>query len=1465
MKRILSILLFLFCDNAKGQIVYFGQDTAKFIKDFKTYMDEEGNSDVSDEARVFKRLWQDNQFNEPQMMAIIRNANLMIVMTNLKREDQWLAYTRILNFSRKKMTAERFEQWHKMFEKVMVTDVENLKPFLDFSINLLIEKKLFNSDGRKWQVSLDEYELGYTQVPVIKFKTMDLMCFTQGDTILIQSTSGTYYPYTKKWEGHEGRIDWRRTGKDPDAVYAKLKKYTISMTKAEFKADTVTYYNLDFFNTPLIGSFEDKANVQSEGVRSQFPRFNSFDRGIYIKNLVKGVDYTGGFYHRGGQIIGGGSDTARAKLDFWYNKKLEGRVYAKNFFINDERIATDKAVMSLYLRDSNATIDSIYHPQVDFNFNIADRKFTVMRGSEGITQTPYWSSYHKTEMKVDILIWQMDVPRFDLKMINTDAPATFESGNFFKVNRYEQIQGLLDYNPIEQLTYWCRDRAKKKINNPGVFTLQEYCDLLKNKKEYVLPQILLLNDKGFLIYDPLKEQIQLNKKLFEYYNAHMGLVDYDVIRLESLIKGRSNAVINLINNDLLIEGCPGLQFSDSQSVFTIATEQQLYLQKNRNMTFSGKVHAGRFDFYGSSFLFNYDGFLIKMDNVDSMRFNCPSREDPQKFVLVKTVLQNIYGTLFIDKENNKNGKKEYPEYPRFVSDRGAMVYYDRPETFGGVYNRNEFFFKTDPFEINSLDKFKLEDIKLAGLFSSGGIIPDIHDTLTVQKDYSLGFIRPTLAEGYPMYGGKGTNIGTISLSNEGFLGSGKLEYLSSIGHSSRFVMFLDSTNGNFEDYTIARTDKVPDVKGENIWLHWEPKNDKMFTTHIITPFDMMKGKARMFGTVVLEPTGCGGFGQMHFEHAILSSDWFVFNPTITTAEVSAFEIHSHLDSTLTIFRSNYLTSKVNFDGRFGDFKTNVPGMHTEFPHNKYKCNFNDFHWDMGKQSVDLKIPGGLLSEDPAFESTKFNQDGLRFQAGKATYDLKNYLLDITLVPFIPVVDAKVIPDKGHVVIDPDADMRVLRNSIVICDSVSEQHKIFNCTMKVLGKFKMEGDGYYDYVQSNKKQLIHFDQVSDNKGGRAIAVSHVDDSTRFFVGDRFQFKGNTNLTSTQKYLEFDGYIKPIHELNIRTSWYRNTQRINPDSVILVFSHPLNESKVQIYAGMMLARDSTHVYPIFSGRKYTYSDDEILPIHGALYYDKLYGKFIMGDSGKLFHNAITGNYFEINENEKIAYAEGKLNLALNLGDIKITGAGNVRSGIGDTPFIDFSMVALFDIPLPKSALNVMSDSLFEGSEKAKATKLYGEVFRKGMAEMLDDPKKFERFEKRLKEDGKFTMNDELEKTFFFTDMKMTWHTRNRVFTGEGEMGLQAVGKKQLGKNVTVKIAINKNKAGDAMYMLIRNKRGGWYFFIYNKGTLGLLSSDNTFAELADKDAKKVKAENTRIRAASIKQKQRFDRDFESWKVD
>ena len=121
----------------------------------------------------------------------------------------------------------------------------------------------------------------------------------------------------------------------------------------------------------------------------------------------------------------------------------------------------------------------------------------------------------------------------------------------------------------------------------------------------VRTMLINFSNLGFVAYDSRDDKAYVKDRLYYYLQANIGKVDYDVIQFESVIKALPNASINLLNNEMTIRGVAPVILSDSQNVVIYPKEQEIKLKKNRDFTFAGRVKAGRFEFFGKKFGFEY--------------------------------------------------------------------------------------------------------------------------------------------------------------------------------------------------------------------------------------------------------------------------------------------------------------------------------------------------------------------------------------------------------------------------------------------------------------------------------------------------------------------------------------------------------------------------------------------------------------------------------------------------------------------------------------------------------------------------------------------------------------------------------------------------------------------------------------------------------------------------------------------
>jgi hypothetical protein len=1422
----------------------FSFDVLQYPNDLDDYFDKRGNSAVKDAVSEFIGYYNSGKFTNNQKIQMIKLTNQMLDQ-NYQSSPHFENYFNAINGLVVNNLVAKLDNWNKAAEKALNQGKDECYKFLQISRNVLYDKTLFKTAAITWTATNLDVDFSSKTTPMFIFKSTDLFGITPGDTLEIYQTGGTYDAANSMWYGKGGRTDFTRVGMDSSKVFTALHNYKLNLEEGHLVADSARFYYLGLLSSPLYGKLLDRALAKSAGDKSVYPQFDS-----YIKNFSQlsfgRAKYTGGFGMRGDEIICKGSDSTTADLVFYFKNRPVLKISAQEMIVRGTKINTRKASATIYMEK-----DSIFHPQLEFSYRIKDDYISLFRDKkQGVSSAPFYDSYHKVEFYCDELKWDINNPSIDVDMINSEEPARFESVNYFRDIRYERVQGMLAYNPLQRIKIYCEKRG---ITG---FSITEYAANFKSNVSEIRQQMILLNDFGFVTFNEKNDYVTIKRKLKDYVNSHFGTTDYDAITFMSVMgKQYPNATISLINNDLQIEGVPQFYFSDSQNVYIIPRNQQVTLKKNRNMDFSGKLRSGKADFYGNGFSFDYNAFKVRLNNVDSMKFLY--HDDKAGVDLpIKSALQNIYGDLAIDHPSNKSGRKKYPGYPIFKSDVGSKVYYDKPSTQLGVYDRNRFYFDVEPFTMDSLNELDLEKMSLAGTLVSGGIIPDLKYALYLQSDKSLGFKIKRNEAGYPMYGGKGRGFIDLSLSDEGFFGTGEINYLASVSKSEQFVMLLDSLNGQCSTFDSKRTGIYPDVIAINTYNHWMPYQDTMLISRTKEIIKFSNNRADLDGTVIYTPGSMHARGNVNIEEAQLTSADFWLQPDQVLSEDARFKLFDLKDATKFAFTSNSVKARVDLENRLGDFKFNQKGLNAFFNYNLYAGSFDEFFWRMDPKTVDFKStePAG---KNTYLVSTHPLQDSLQFTTAFTTLAIKDYTMYAKKIPFIAVGDAQVYPDSNKAIIRGGAEMDVLTKARIEADTFNRYHKIDSVNIKIAGKFNVLGSGKYEYVDKKKNvQKFFMNEIFINKAHQLIGKSNIPDTVKFFVGPKIQFRGNAVLTSVVRNLEYDGYFLPIHSLPLpKTEWFRNAAVVNPDSVYINVKSPTKNMLQQtIYNGFNISNDSTHVYTMFFSRKRNQSDPELLKIEGTLFYDEQNKAFKMGSFEKLFNNSHKGNLMLVNEEKKSISGEGRVKLGFETTKFEVSAAGKLNYSLVDTSF-KMNLVMLLNFPFPQSALRLMNDTLIEQSMMAEPPQFDGPFLSNALAELVEE-KNIKRVVEEIEEDNSIKLINDLEKTIFISEIAMRWNQATRSLQSEGDIGINSFDKYKLERKVKGKMELVKRRSGDDFTLYIQSVAGSWYYFKFQKGIMYTISSDPLYNNLIKDNIDKIsKKDDYKLRLANISAKNQF----------
>ncbi len=1412
----------------------FTADPVKFPVQLQDYL---GQQFDKKEAKIivqeFLPVWNtlpDNVKND-----VYRTSN-MLAAKKVKVFPEFLGYIASVKYmGANNLFQHVYPGWNETLRHTFdARDKKHLPEFLTFSYYFFTEKAIYHSNSLVWKYSGNSFfAFSYDKTPLVTFEGVDLICNAKNDSSVIHKTSGVLLPLRGSWEGRGGTVTWERAGLRPEETYAELKNYAITLRTSAFNADSVRFYT-PYFDTPLLGRLQERSMARAETKAAIFPQFQSYSKRLFIKDIFPGIDYDGGFSMQGASLMGYGLPQEMAHIFFYRNGKKFMQASSVLFAIKPEAIDAERAQMVIYLEK-----DSISHPYLRFKYQKKEHKVIFTRSREGFSQSPFFNTYHNLEMYFESLQWKVGDPAIELGPMfgSTDKTARFESSNYFSGKKYNEIQGMDRVHPMIPIEQFSIRKDTSELE------LSEVASFMGRTTEQIMGVIGILNSGGFLSYDPDLRTISVKKKLSDYIKAYNKKIDYDPIEIDSEVEGQSNALLNLETNELLIRGVKRVVLSDSQFVRIYPDRQELIVRKNRDMKFSGIINAGNTEFFGKDFFFSYADYRIDLKQCDSMRLRVPPfdrKEGGQQ--RVRSVIRGVEGHIAIDGNDNKSGlKKGYSEYPVLTSSKHTYVYYNDKSIYRGVYDSTAFYFKVDPFVMDSLDNFKPLAQRFPGELTSAGIFPTFREELGVQMDYSFGFVRKAPEGGMPLYGDKAVFKNEIRLSNKGLQADGSVNFLTATAQSDEFTLFPDSLTGIAQQYVNIEQKaslETPSVKGSNVLVRYMPKQKVMYAQSRDSLLHFFDDNARMRGTTALRPDGMTGRGRMYFGTAELSSRVFKYKSKNINADTSAFRLKNTDGGSDLAFKTDNVNANIDFVKRLGDFKSNGDETFVEFPENQYICYMDRFKWFMDQEEIELesgrKTASGNITIDTDVDLARSNfysvhpeQDSLRFMAPKARYDIRKKIITCNEVDFINVADARIYPDSQRVIIQRKARIETLKNARIVANYITKYHSIYNATVDIAARRRYTAAGDYSYLDENKmEQKVHFANITLDSTFQTYARGEISEEERFMLSPNFEYKGAVELKAIDKGLNFDGATRIVHKCaDIDRRWFGFKAVIDPADIrIPVGPDLVNYEGGFLGSGISLNPDSVAVYPSFLSLKGKKEHPDVLKSDGFLVFDKRTQEYQIAREDKLKEHTLPGNFVAFAKEKCEIRGEGQLAFGTNFGQFKVIPIGTVTQNTA-TGEMSMKVAIVLDFPFSENAMEKMADKLINYPDLMPFDYTKSN-YEKALRELVG----LEKSDKMIADLGLYgevkRFPSELDKPLVIADVSLKWVPGEDIFISTSKIGIANVYKKQLFKYVDGRIKIQKRRTGDIFSIVLQLDDNTWYYFTYKNEVMDACASDDNF---------------------------------------
>ncbi len=1468
---IVFILLIGASTSSFGQrLTEFSPTQAEYLKELETFMTSSKRKVMEEVFKAYKKQIEGGAFTEEEFQVIHQTSNAMLGQ-KMTANPYFRSYLETLTIVKKgENGAESFSNWHRILNGIL-DNIKNrkLKPFkdyLNFSNTFFQNNSLqYSKSGVNWIGKADKFVFEYeNNEPIIKYDKVDLVGFRKKDSIKILETKGVYYPNQKLWKGEGGKVEWDRFGLG-DTIHVILADYEVETKKSiyEVKSATLIYPEL-FPDGGIEGTFTDKIVASGNSKGRSFPRFESKDSILQINNIGGGIQYVGGFRLNGTTVYGYGSKDQNAKIAVYnQEKKLQFRGASELFVIRkDERIAGERVETTLYFAQ-----DSFYHPSVNLKFEIPQKELNLFRGKRGSDRNPFFNSMHQVNVDVDNIDWYLDKDSIvygqtGVGFAKKDKIVAFESLKYFEEGDYNRLQNISSTNPLATLKVYADEEGY-------LLNARNLAKKLNPKFEVSSIQSLLydLVAKGFINYDSEKELVFVKDKVFHYAEASQGKVDYDYLKIESK-SDSTNAVMSLKDFNIHASGVRSVEFSKMQKVAVKPLKNMVIIKRNRDLEFDGRVFGGFGLLEGKGFSYEYDYNHILMDSVRYFDLFIPngvvSKDGVPEALSMSSRIEHSTGVLLVDAPANKSGTEDIQVFPSYQSKGPSYVYYDYKGTQEGAYKRDSFYFELDKFSFNALDNFTREDVEFTGKMVSAGIFPDFEETLVLQEDESLGFQSEKPKKGFPTYAEKGSYVGEIALSNEGFLGKGTLSYLTADVDSEDIIFKpkqMLATARKFELKEDNGAVKVPQALGEDVSIDWKPYQDSMYVRTQEKAFEIFKeNNHTLEGTLILTPDGLKGRGLFDWDKGSLQSDLISFGVFSALSDTANIRIKTIGENALALNTDN-VNAELDFTKQIGNIKANAEEVVTTMPFNQYQTSLNEYVWDMKNEKVTFKNDKGDFG---SFTSIHPDQDSLIFEGKTAIYDLKTSELQIGGAEVIQTCDAFVYLDEANqnLGISKGAKMTTLENAKIIANTENKYHVINRATVNILGKKDYRAKGFYEYNIGTKEQEIEFADIVGTRVGKGKksekktatrAAGEVKEEDNFFIDHKTEYRGKISLNAESKNLQFDGHARLDVPNMARRQWFSVKFEGDKNDLAIQYKVPKNYYGDPLRTGIFVSKTSAKMYPSVMMPLYVRKDRPIFEARGdneigIFKYNQKDDRFVFGDSLLMMNGTLKGNeLIYANTNGKIT-AEGKMTIGSGLDYISVQAAGRLETSFppeapepsdfpepGDTK-TSFELMAGVDAIIPEKLLKIMATDIQSSSFDARVVDYLKDesLYKKALSEFIPPGKDFDSALNKMKNIGLDLPSKYDKFEFFFSYLPMEWNPElQSLISSKEKVGVGSINgeviNRMLDCYVEFKMPTNED---DRVYIYIKSPSENYYFFGYKQGILNCVSNNEKFnAAVAD----------------------------------
>ncbi len=1234
----------------------------------------------------------------------------------------------------------------------------------------------------------------------------------------IEKPNFNYYPDINYIDGFRGRIKSSINNKQVGDIEFALKNFSIDLKSGKVVSNEVVLNANKLKNVNGALEYLPPKSQPKHNNLFGFISDNS-NVNITIKNnirLTSGVSLNGDF------LYSNSLSNNYSELLFLLKNGKKISVYSKSFLIEDSFLSSTKARFKLY-----DNLDSIYHPMVEFDFNVETNKIQALNINGILKNSPFYSSYFDIEFDPDELSYTIGDENiyFGMVVAPNQRPLSVYSQNYFSNQKLNEMTDLNGINVLKAVfTYSSKIRRKD-------FYLNDLAIYFKMKPMLVEAGLISLWKNGFISYEREIGLIKILPKLRHYYYSHLKRSDFDEFSFNSLSRNSNNLRYNINTNTMLFMGVQSVTLSKKNNIVVYPNNGSLVLKKNREVNTIGDISVGNFDFKSVDLVFDYDSYLIDLKEIDTLKML--TKKDARDSY---NYLYNIGGDLFINHPKNKSSRRNLPKFPSFISDKSTRIFFDMPEEYGEKYD-SSFYFSIDQFRIDSLDKSSLPKFEFPGTFYSSNIIKPLEAKLITMPDNSFGFTMGLQDEGLGAYNEKIYLYNNLLLDSTGLYVNGNIKYNTTTLFSEKIRLFPDSISGIADKgYMLAgkfknKTINYPQIELTNLDFRYYNEKDEYFYFQYdsilnskITGYD---NKAEIIGDLVVSSNKVSSYGEIKSNNSTFISDDFSYNNNLVVSEMTQVKIYTpnHKNGLLSaegvFFKYDLINNEMEFKSPFFDESNFI------LPEYELSTSLTNAIWEINNKTLNLRADEKEIHSVYPLNS-KF--DNWEYISKSLLVDINNKILLSKGVPDIQIADAYIIPNNEELYIKEKFQIQPLSKSVLILDTISEFHRFVDLEVSVLSKNKFEGQGVYEYVNFDFDTFnIPFSQFEIKSGSNgdltSFSTGEVSDLKPILMEPGFNFYGSIELLGNNEQLLFDGNIIPseVQGFSQSNAIPFNDYFVPGDELVLTISDGDG------FYNAAISKEEKNLFFDFFNNSVTKKSLVFFNPEGLLSYDPFTKDYLIETEEKRNQDVYNGNSLLYNPvNNSVAF-EGSVSLINNDNNFKIFSSmsGNLNL---DSMNIESDVFMIMDINLKKSIIDELGFAFNDIIETYGAPIAHDneqDVLVR-LSDLIGNDKTVA-YENIILSEYKSLIEADgiINNAFVFPNTKFTWSSKESSWYNTSTINLSNIGPRDVNASIDGFLEIkNIDEYQSLVNVFLQPAPEFWVFLSYDGKNLTTLSSNDRY---------------------------------------